>query len=319
MAGYQGRNTLVWCAVSVATLGVAAAMAGCSSSATKAAGGSPSGHSSSIGKPDAAQALAAAPGAVTAAKTIAVDGTGTRGGQKVHITEALDYSGTFKGHRDVTVTGGTPKDPTETVPYDSGAIVVGDDEYDLAGSLVGAKSPADEAVIVKALYGRHWVLKSSASGNDASGAMEPWLVIGIAGEASEDDMKKSLTALLTSGLVVSDGTPAGASGTFHYTATLDETTLKATKYTAEQQDDLRQALGTENVGTEEIDLWVAPSGLPTEITFTEASSDVKPSGPSDDGTARFTWGTAVGVAAPPASDQVGMADLNNAFLSVTGQ
>ena len=316
MAGYRGGTTFARCVVGLAVACAATTLAtGCSSSnsAPHKAGAAPSGQASSTGKPDAAQALAAAPGAVLAAKTIAADETGTEGGQKVHIVADLDYSGAFKGHLDRKVTGGTPTDPQETLPYDTGTLVIGTDEYDLSGSLTDMTSAADADALVKALGGKHWVLENSDPSFDKQGAMKPWLLFGLAGEAFEDDTAKSLAALLSSGLLTADA-EAGADGTFHYTATLDDTTLKTTKYDAEQQESIRDDFWTAHVGSEKIEVWLAPSGLPTEIRFIEVSSDATPSGPPDDGDTRFTWGRPVAVSAPPASDVADMTALNAAFL-----
>ncbi|MEZ0112610.1 hypothetical protein ABH920_006633 [Catenulispora sp. EB89] len=297
---------------------------GCSSSAGSkphssaeshsSAGSASSAGSQGGGKPTAATALAAAPGAVKAAKTMTLDETGTSNGQTAHITGKFDYSGTFKGQMSLTVTGGTPTTPGSGFPAKSDTLVNGDQGFEPVDQ---DKAPTVGAALVKALNGRHWAQFPVPDSIPAATILQKYLVGGLAA-ASDDYLYNALAALLSSGVLVPDTAPQ-TGGTFHYTGTLDDPALKTAKFTNTQLQGITDDMTTRNIMAEKIEVWLAPSGLPTELKFSETSSNTSYGDPPVSGDVHFTWGQPVTVSVPAASDVASQAEVDKALTALSAQ
>jgi len=309
--------------VCVAGVCVAALATGCASSAGSKPHSSAESHSSAGsvssaesqggGKPSAATALAAASGALKTAKTMTLDETGTSGGQTTHITGEFDYSGTFKGEMSLTVTGGTPADPANELPPKMGALANGDQCYE---PVDGDKAAAVGAALVKAL-GKHWVQLPGTDASMAAMSMRTYLMAGMAA-GSDEYLNNALAALLSSGVLVPDAAPQ-TGGAFHFTGTLDDPALKTAKFTGTQLQGITSDMNTRNIMAEKLEVWLAPNGLPTELKFSETSSNTSYGEPPLSGDVHFTWGQPVTVPAPAASDVTSESEVAKAVTALGGQ
>ncbi|MEY9860692.1 hypothetical protein ABH935_006329 [Catenulispora sp. GAS73] len=307
----SGGTRLIRGAGSAAVVFVTALATGCTSSA----GSKPHtpAESQDGGKANAATALAAAPGALKAAKTMTLDETGASNGQTTHLTAEFDYSGTFKGQMIMTVTGGTPTDPTQELPSKIGALANAGQCYE---PVDGGVATTVGAALLKAL-GKHWVQVPGMDTSLAAMSMRTYLMAGTAAR-SDDYLHNALAALLSSGVLIPDPA-AQTGGTFHYTGTLDDPALKTAKFTDAQRQGMTDDMNTRNVMTEKLDVWLAPNGLPTELKFSETSSNSTYGDPPLSGDAHFTWGQPVTVPMPAASDVTSESEVSKALMTLGGQ
>lgn len=280
--------------------------AACSSAASRP---EPPKKAVSTAKPTASSVLAAAPAAILAAKTMALDETGASGGQTLHITGEFDYGATFKAAMNSTVTGGKPADPAYTIPTLEGAVVDGSRYYEPVAEYAGASS----AAVVKALNGKVWILGQFQDASMAATRLRTYLMAGMAA-ASDDYLRNALAALLSSGILVPDAAP-GPGGTFHYTGTLDDAKRQTAKFTDAQRQNIADDMTTRNVMAEKIDIWLAPDGLPTELTFSETATNAHADPPMS-GDVHFTWAKPVSVTVPDASDVTTMQDVSQAVRNL---
>lgn len=243
-----------------------------------------------------------------------LDETGASNGQTAHITGEFDYGGTFKGQMSLTVTGGTPIAPGSGFPSKSDTLVDGGQCYEPVDA---DKAPAVGAALVKALNGRHWARFPGADGIPAAAILRKYLVGGMAA-ASDDYLYNALATLLSSGVLVPDTAPQ-TGGTFHFTGTLDDAALKTAKFNDSQRQGITDDMNTRNIMAEKIEVWLAPNGLPTELKFSETSSNTSYGAPPVSGDVHFTWGQPVTVSVPAASDVASEAEVEKAIMALGPQ